>query len=851
MLLVERVQQLVDARKFPTDQEFKDLFCDGSSKFIQQEDVNWDFKDRWPFSYSDDYFLGLARLISAFANTSGGLIIFGVHDEKRTGGHNTVHVNTDKFRQSIIAHMGRCPELQVNHYDLGQLGKVDCLLVAPRKMGESPYKFTKDTKYKQFIWVRDGHSVAKAEPRHIPLLYCRVDEHVQGKDAHWLSGSLPPSPRTIGRFIGRVETMDYLFNWLYASDEPLTYVYGKGGSGKTTIAHEFASALKQFGADLRIYQNDRVDLVLFLSAKEKSFLTGDDSSIVSHDADFFDEKSLYAQILKYSGLYGDSDELGSKDLQELRRLIVEFFDEFASVIILDDIDTLTTKNVEVGTNYLNRMLGRAKRVSKILCPQRNIPTHAISNSVEVPGLSADGEYQEFVAECVSQYAVRAPSQVEQNTLATISERRPLVVEYIIALVRSCPNYEAAFRLFEGDTGNDIRSYVFKREWISLPHGPDARSMLAVLAILARPVSFADLRTILQFGEDRLRDAISAARAMFLQINDAGNETTYGLDVMTREFVLREAKDIDHISTIRARAKTFEKSYFPEVPQISRIAMRASDLVRKAIRMEDRHHLTEAWMLVSDPKLSASIVEHPQFKSIQGFVASKTQPPRLDDARTAFQFVMGTKYEPPLEHLRSWFDAERNSGIGFSSCIKICDFVSNGRTYNKQDKVDFASLKASSLFHRGRELAIDEPVDAISLITQALKLNIFVYKQNVDSNSYKAASSEKNVRNTTYVLLDLCKKNLHLDQTLTLLIDVLGTPLGSLDPLESPIEDVLARMNPRGYEIPVLHRTKKEISKLLAMTLKSEVWMDKTCFTRVKNAVAGLDSSISELLKQRP
>jgi hypothetical protein len=214
-------------------------------------------------------------------------------------------------------------------------------------------------------------------------------------------------------------------------------------------------------------------------------------------------------------------------------------------------------------------------------------------------------------------------------------------------------------------------------------------------------------------------------------------------------------------------------------------------------------------------------------------------------------LAGTKYEPPLEHLRSWFDAERNSGIGFSSCTRICDFVSNGRTYNKQDKVDFASLKASSLFHRGRELAIDEPVEAISLIAQALKLNIFVYKQNVDSNSYKAASSEKNVRNTTYVLLDLCKKNLHLDQTLALLLDVLGTPLGYLDPLETPIEDMLARMNPRGYEIPVLHRTKKEISRLLATDLKSEVWMDKTCFTRIKNAVAGLDSSISELLKQRP
>jgi Putative DNA-binding domain len=229
--------------------------------------------------------LGIARLISAFANTLGGFVIFGVHDEKRTGGHNSVHINTDKLRQSIIAYMSRCPDFQVRHYDKSGLGKIDCLFVRPRKMGEPPYRFVKETKYKQFIWVRDGHNVSKAEPRHIPLLYCRVDERAQIENMQGLSGSLPPSPRTIGKFIGRLRSMDYLFDWLYTSDEPLTYLYGKGGSGKTTIAHEFASVLKRFGANIRIYNNESIDLVLFLSAKEKTFVPGDDSSVVSHDAD--------------------------------------------------------------------------------------------------------------------------------------------------------------------------------------------------------------------------------------------------------------------------------------------------------------------------------------------------------------------------------------------------------------------------------------------------------------------------------------------------------------------------------------------------------------------------------------
>ena len=214
MLLVERVQRFIDSQKFPTDEEFIDLFSDGETSFIQQEDVNWDFKDQWPFSYSDEYFLGIARLASTFANTSGGFIIFGVQDEKRTGGHNKVKVNADKFRQTVMAYMGRCPYFEVRHYSLPKLGEIDCLFISPRKMGEEPYRFIKDTKYKQFIWIRDGHSVARAEPKHIPLLYCRVDEREQVDGSEWLSGSLPPSPRKIDKFIGRLESMDYLFRWL-------------------------------------------------------------------------------------------------------------------------------------------------------------------------------------------------------------------------------------------------------------------------------------------------------------------------------------------------------------------------------------------------------------------------------------------------------------------------------------------------------------------------------------------------------------------------------------------------------------------------------------------------------------
>lgn len=177
-------------------------------------------------------------------------------------------------------------------------------------------------------------------------------------------------------------------------------------------------------------------------------------------------------------------------------------------------------------------------------------------------------------------------------------------------------------------------------------------MLAALAVLNRPASFADLAVVLQFGEARLRDAVAATRAMFLQVNTASEETTYSLDEITRSFIAHEAETLDFVATIKARVKSFEKDYFPEIPQISRLSLRARDFVRKADRNQHSGYLQEAWSVVSDSRLPAGVTEHPQFKSLYGYVASRMRPPQLEDARAAFSFIFGTKYEPPAEHLRA-------------------------------------------------------------------------------------------------------------------------------------------------------------------------------------------------------
>ena len=200
----------------------------------------WDFKREWPFSYSDNYFAGIARLICAFSNTHGGLIIFGVHDENRSGGHNKVAPNLDRMEKALEQLLTAKPFLLLRKYDGGTPQAVDVLLVLPNSPSMQPVQFRKSLgQYSaDIIWVRQSHEVIEAEPRHIGLLYCRTHDPEEGSDDVSVEGGLPPSPATIKRFVGRVATIDNVFHWLKLSDEPRTFLYGKGGSGKTTIAYE-------------------------------------------------------------------------------------------------------------------------------------------------------------------------------------------------------------------------------------------------------------------------------------------------------------------------------------------------------------------------------------------------------------------------------------------------------------------------------------------------------------------------------------------------------------------------------------------------------------------------------------
>jgi hypothetical protein len=105
------------AEGLPTDPaEVYSVFCEPNGLFRIDEGPTWDFKATWPFSLSDDYFAGIARAICAFGNSRGGVLVFGVHDKHRRGGHNKVTVNFDRFKQALAQLVGADIPLEVRSY---------------------------------------------------------------------------------------------------------------------------------------------------------------------------------------------------------------------------------------------------------------------------------------------------------------------------------------------------------------------------------------------------------------------------------------------------------------------------------------------------------------------------------------------------------------------------------------------------------------------------------------------------------------------------------------------------------------------------------------------------------------
>lgn len=720
-----RITEIIEAGVLPGEKDniIEDFLSDSREEFVEEESVLWDYKREFPFSRSDDYCGGIIRLICALHNTFGGIIIFGVHDKRRTAGHNKVKIEVESFNtflREVLSHPIECQHMT---YPAGTKF-VDVLFVPKREQSVAPVKTTRSIGVYMdgIIYIRKNHEVLNAASGDIPFLFSnRASPYAQETKLAYRSrvidASLPSSPTTLKTFVGRIEVLEQLWHWLFHSRDSRRFLWGDGGSGKTTVAFEFAKLVADHASEIPTFLGREIDIVLFLSAKRRELDPLTRQIVQKGRHDFSDAEDLFRQILHLSNMYDtEFDKIEALSGDELELKLEEVLNAITFLLIVDDIDTLTTEKKDSGAELLSDLLSRSKSGSKVIYTLRNLPALAIRNSIEVPGLDRETEYKEFVETCCGQFQQPMPSDnLLFGDMERISSRRPLVLEVIIGLRRTCGSFEAALEAYQGQAGDRPRSYLFEREYNALSDS-FPKNLLAALYLLGKPSSFGDLEVILRFDQEKLRNSIGEVSDMFLNYieDDATGEALFSLNEVASGFIKNVCIKLDKFETLKNRVLNYQRGEQGKSAVVEQLILRIDQLIQP--------DPDAAFALLFDREFEPEIMERSDFRALRGFVASKQQPPKIDLMRTEMMLASDIGR---VDHnqMREWYYREMDVGSIREYAIPICDRIINGKGYRPYIRAEFYSRKGYACFRLAQQNQEAAPEQSLALYARALESDL--------------------------------------------------------------------------------------------------------------------------------
>ncbi|WP_282048424.1 RNA-binding domain-containing protein [Sulfitobacter mediterraneus] len=779
-------QHLVnDPTNYTIAEDFVLELCDSSGLFRAQEDDLFDYKREYPHSMTDGYFAGICRIIFGFHNSFGGILVLGVHDLKRTGGHNKKFVNVERLNTRLRELSG--VSINVRHLDLNYLGdnegeqakRVD-LLVIPKRLPNAPpvALLSKLEKYAAgTVWIRRGHEVLEVTSRDTAFLFGPRDM-VSDPDLYKVPGYLPTRPSTIASFVGRVGTLSKLFSWISSEDEPRKFLWGRGGSGKSTIAFEFAQLVKDCGKSIEGYDGETFERVVFLSAKERELNSEKGRIQDTMHVDF----STFSQLLiafLVAADYSVDEDYSSMSIEELAMRVKELFDFENMLVVIDDIDTLVTKGEDAGFDLLYKLALRAKKCIRILYTQRNQPLSS-ENSIEVSGFEKEEEFVEFVHKCCDQFKVPMPKEDFMHSyLWKDTEGIPLIIETIVGLRKTCGDFQKAHQIFLDRRGDESRKYLFEREYDALGRDNKGRQVLATISEFGRPISNDEILAIVQFGESSVSEAIGEVLGFFLSTStSAEGATNYYLNPVTKAFIREKSKTLDFSTALVERVKNFKSAGRRKTQEVALVET-------KIQRLLDIGQIDPALDMVCR-EVTPSIVENAAFRMLRAQIFSICSPVRRAEAREDFQYCVDHSYED-AEGMRKWLAMEREAGSSHNQ-ERICDYVINGKAYAEKVKHEFNSRKATVLYFKGRDHGVSS-ADGFGLFERSLFLSVrafnFFHGTGADTNF-----NYRYVRSTAFSLVNSAKA-LDYDRQLVKVFEGIQKEHGFLcDPLFEPFAEML-------------------------------------------------------------
>lgn len=713
------IANAIESCELPSDAAdlFGPMWSEEDQRFLSQETYVIDFKDIPPDQFAKGYGASIIRLALGFYNSFGGVIVFGVRDEDKSLCGLTKRFDIEAFTDVVTNLTQERIEFVTREYRMpGSEERVLVLLIPRRGIVRPAVLKSAFDKYPAgTIWVRDRHSVRELDESFIPLVFSdRSDlSRSVGSDGYRsVHRSLPESPATMQKFIGRRDLLIRLWDWLIFDSKPRLYLHGPGGSGKSTLAYEFATQVAERGASVEFPGTGCLDYVIWISGKETELNPHTATEQPFALRRFDDASSQYKAILVDSAIWTKDDVDGLNEDQLIERLKV-LFNTYAGLIIIDDVDALSRRGKDTGEESLFVSLMGNSKTTKVLYTLRYPPPSAISSSCKVPELAKNHEYDDFVTACANQLQVEQPTKSEMAQIADATSRLPLLIETVIGLRGVCGSYPAALEQFREKGGDRARRYLYQREYDRLESRGRSREVLAALLLLDEAVTFPVIAQILNIEDSLVRDAISECGSIFLSSRESGKgETEYKLATPAKPYISNVSVELRHFATIKRRVELFLSKNTNMSPEEAALIVQLDRLVR-AQKFQDAVDLYESRNR-SDP-----VITNHKVQGLIGQSYANLGPDYRTKARECFKSATSLGYFDVFM-ARSWFHLEQDTQVGTKAAIGVCERFLSQSGLSARDRAEFQSKLASCYHEEARKLSSVSSEKTIDLFSRSLE-----------------------------------------------------------------------------------------------------------------------------------
>ncbi|MFM0367376.1 RNA-binding domain-containing protein [Paraburkholderia sediminicola] len=674
----------------------------------------------------------ILRVVS-FYNSFGGYLVFGVRETESeirfdVVGIDPTALDIEGLKASVKEYTGE--RVQVTAMPIDAIksdgtGTTLLLLHIPqRPSGIPPLHF-----------LRDGPGNEKKKPLFLKdSVYCRrADECVEAKGPRilelngdrrnpYLQLDLPPLmglfrvnriPHNLPdrnficpRFIGRDGTVNALWRWLGDDLSHVKVLAGEGGLGKSSIAYEFAERVSET-PDVPFVQ------VMWLTAKERQFKAFDDQYVKMPERHYTSYAELLVAIC--GRLPFTTAELDGATSVELRRMVKQGLSSTTSLVVIDDVDSLSGEE-QRQVLELGMMLGGSS--SRLLLTTRFNQSFSNDNVIKLSGFTLTDEFPLYLEALRDRLEFPKLTSQEIEKIHQTSDGSPLFSESLLRLLRWYSVNEAIAQ-WKGERGASVRAAALKREIELL--SPEAQRILLTVALLGE-ASTVELCEVLGYPSELIEGGLAELQSLFLVAAPAlASVARFRVPDNTRRLVVDPTTTL---VTDRGRLErdiaAFRKKDERTPTRDSRVAAAISQAAA-LVRIGD---MALALATVKDARKRTQ--DHFDLLSYQAALHLKEAPPQIEHARTLARKAFTAGCRKP-EVFECWFEAEWTAE-NYIGALEAAEAALANKSPGSQDwAVRKSAALASKASGQAKAGSLNGAISTMCEASEALRVAITQYR----------------------------------------------------------------------------------------------------------------------------